>query len=115
MEKSRVAYRLVSLCGLLLLTAAAVIFPRLMLIFILGAAVLGVWWTLYFRSVGYCIVSGSLVMRSGVLFRKQRCIPIENIQWVMRLKLPFLQETVFTAVHTASGSVVIFADFSTYC
>lgn len=115
MKKSCAAYRLVLLCGLLLLTAAAVIFPQLMLIFIFGAAVFGVWWTLYFRSVGYCIVSGSLVVRSGVLFRKQRCIPIENIQWVMRLKLPFLQETVFTTVHTVSGSVVIFADFSTDC
>lgn len=115
MEKSCAAYRLVLLCGLLLLTAAAVIFPRLLPIFIFGAAVFGVWWTLYFRSVGYCIVSGSLVVRSGVLFRKQRCIPIENIQWVMRLKLSFLKKAVFTAVHTASGSVVIFADFSTDC
>lgn len=115
MEKSGAAYTLILIAGLLPLVAGAVIFPRIILLFVIAAAVFGCWWTLYFRRAGYSVVAGSLVVRSGVLFRKLRCIPVENIQWVMRLKLPFLQKSVITAVHTASGSVVIFTDFSTNC
>lgn len=115
MEKSSAAYCLVLLIGLLPPAAGAAIFPWLLPIFILWAAAFGIWWTLYFRSTEYSIISDNLVLRSGILFRKRRCIPVENIQWVMRLKLPFLQQAVLTAVHTASGAVVIFADFSTNC
>lgn len=115
MEKSGAAYSLILIAGLLPIAAVAVIFPRLLLIFVFVAAAFCLWWTLYFKSAGYCVVSGSLVLRSGILFIKRRCIPVENIQWVMRLKLPFLHKAVLTAIHTASGTVVIFADFSTNC
>lgn len=72
-----------------------------------------VWWRLFYHRISYTLTKDELIIHSGVIFRKLRCVRLDNIQWVMRLKLPFRETASLTALHTASGTVVIFAEFST--
>ena len=72
-----------------------------------------VWWRLFYHRLSYTLTKDELIIHSGVIFRKLRGIRLDNIQWVMRLKIPFRETASLTALHTPSGIIVIFTDFST--
>lgn len=110
MKKSLGAYFLVTAAAV----AAAAVIALLSSVWLLAAAVpFLLWWTLYFRSLSYSIEGKSILIRSGVLFKKRRIVPLKNIQRVMHLRCAFLKDTILSVVYTASGSIVIFTRFST--
>ena len=98
-------------------TAAGIVFAAVSLAAPAAAlaafALFTLWWTLYFRGSSYKVSGGSLVVSSGVFFRKTRTIPLISVLRTTRLTTPFLKSALLTVIHTAGGSSVIFADFST--
>ena len=73
---------------------------------LLGAAV----WTAFFfhfRSIGYTVENGVLIIRSGFLVKAERRISISDILWQTTVK--FGSVMLFSVIHTAAGRAVIFA------
>lgn len=110
MKKSLGAFYLVAAAILAAAAALALIFSAWLL---LSAVPPLLWWALYFRSLGYSIQGKSILIYSGVLFKKRRIVPLKNIQRVMHLRCVFLRNTILSVVYTASGGIVIFTHFST--
>ncbi|MBE6888972.1 MAG: PH domain-containing protein [Ruminococcaceae bacterium] len=110
MKKSLGAFYLVAAAILASAAALALVFSAWLL---LVAIPLILWWALYFRSLSYSIQGKSILLCSGVLFKKRRIVPLENIQRVMHLRCVFWRNTILSVVYTASGGIVIFAHFST--
>ena len=110
MKKSLGAFYFVAAVILAAAAALALIFSAWLL---LSAVPPLLWWALYFRSLGYSIQGKSILIYSGVLFKKRRIVPLKNIQRVMHLRCVFWRNTILSVVYTASGKLVIFAHFST--
>ena len=111
MQKSVVFY-VVFMALLLALGAAAAVW-----LFPLGLPflALAVWWSLYFFSIRYTRESDRLVIRSGVLLKSEKIIPLSNILWRTSVQFPFSDSSALTILHTCGGNRVIFGGFSTDC
>lgn len=109
MKKSKSIYYLI----IALIVSAAVASALLMPLFLPLAVLTGIWWVMFYRRLSYTLTANELIISSGVLLKKLRCVRTENIQWVMRLKLPLCKTASLSALHTASGTVVIFGECST--
>lgn len=113
MIKKRWSIYWISEAGALsLFVVLSVLSGRLLLI---GGAVLvllSVIWTVYYYKLEYSACGGTINLSSGILFRRHRRLPPENILWTMRLGLPGCG-TVMTVLHTSGGRAVIFGDIST--
>lgn len=108
MRKSKDIYYFI-----LMLTATAAILAVRIIVLLCAVILFGVWWALYYNRLSYSVMQDRLVIKSGVFFRKLRVVKLENIQWVMRLKLPMRRAASLTALHTLNGIIVILSDFST--
>lgn len=88
---------------------------RLWILISSGAAfiILSVLWLLYYYRLEYSRQNGRLIISSGIIFRKHRTLPPENILWEMRLTSPLFHGSAMVVLHTSGGSVVIFGDYST--
>ena len=77
-----------------------------------GAAV-SVWWILYYFTAHYTLSNNVFEITSGIIFRRNRSIPLSNILWEMRLTSPFFRGSAMSVLHTSGGNAVVFCDFST--
>ena len=73
---------------------------------LLGTAVWAVFF-IHFRSIGYTVENGVLIIRSGFLVNAARRISISDILWQTTVK--FGSVMLFSVTHTAAGRAVIFA------
>lgn len=85
--------------------------------FILGGAVfalLSVIWYVYYYKLEYSIKQHELLISAGIIFRKHRRLPLDNILWTMRLTLPsrkpHASRVILTSLHTSGGRAVIFGE-----
>lgn len=76
---------------------------------------LSLWWSLFYYSLEYSADMNTVCIKNGVFLKKIRHIPVCNILWTMRLKMPFCRGASVCVLHTSGGAAVIFADFSTEC
>lgn len=72
-----------------------------------------VWWSLYYFTAHYTLSNNVVEITSGIIFRRNRSIPLSNILWEMRLTSPFFRGSVMSVLHTSGGNAVVFCDFST--
>lgn len=75
--------------------------------------ILSVLWIVYYYRLEYSVQDGMLVIDSGILFRKRRVLPPDNILWEMRLTSPLFHGAAMVVLHTSGGQVVIFGEYST--
>ena len=111
MEKRWTAYFLAAAAA-----SAGVIFAAAVGMYIIAAAglIFLAWWTLYFCGLEYRRDEDILIVKSGVVFRRTRRVKTTEILWTKRAVLRvFGENTVYTSLHTAGGSIVIFGEFST--
>lgn len=92
----------VSACGTSLKIAAGVIF-----------AILSVYWLGYYYTLDYSVSENVLLITSGIFFRRERRIPLDNILWKTRLTLLTERNTAAVILHTSGGSAVVFGEIST--
>lgn len=71
-----------------------------------GAAVWTVFFT-HFRTIGYSVENGFLIIRGGFFIRSERRISIRDILWHTTVR--FGSVVLFSVIHTAAGKAVIFA------
>lgn len=95
-------------CGVI-----ALLFPGSVYITAAAFVILSVIWLWYYYHLEYSISSGTLKISSGIIFRKHRLLPPENILWELRLSLPPFHRTALVILHTSGGRIVIFGDYST--
>ena len=79
-----------------------------------AAAAVSVWWSLYYFTAHYTLSNNVVEITSGIIFRRNRSIPLGNILWEMRLTSPFFRGSVMSVLHTSGGHAVVFCDFSTW-
>ena len=97
-------------------SAAAAFFAAAAGMYIIAAAVtvLLAWWTLYYRRLGYSRCGNILTVNSGVIIRRERRVRASEILWLSRAALRLCGDnTIYTAIHTVGGVIVIFGEFST--
>lgn len=75
---------------------------------------LSVYWCWYYYSLEYSTAEKTLMITSGIIFRRERRLPAENILWEMRLSMLSERNTAATILHTAGGITVIFGEISTF-
>lgn len=73
---------------------------------LLGTAVWAVFF-IHFRTIGYTVENGVLIIRSGFLVKAERNISIRDILWQTTVK--FGSVMLFSVIHTAAGRAIIFA------
>ena len=78
-----------------------------------AAAAVSVWWSLYYFTAHYTLSNNVVEITSGIIFRRNRSIPLSNILWEMRPTSPFFRGSVMSVLHTSGGNAVVFCDFST--
>lgn len=61
-----------------------------------------------FKSIEYIVENSRLVIRRGILFRSETSLKISGILWISTVK--FGSAALFSVLHTASGSVIVFAE-----
>lgn len=76
-------------------------------VFILSGAAVWTLFFLHFRTVGYAVDNGVLIIRGGFFIRAERRISIRDILWRTTVRLGSV--VLFSVVHTAAGRAVIFA------
>ena len=69
----------------------------------------------YYYKLEYFLVEKTICIKSGIILRRERIIPLNEILWTTRLFMPFCRTSAVSILHTARGSVVIFGEFSTPC
>lgn len=74
---------------------------------LIGAAV---WTAMFarFKSIEYIVENSRLVIRRGILFRSETSLKKSSILWTSTVR--FGSATLFSVLHTASGSVIVFAE-----
>ena len=82
-------------------------------VLIAAGAAASVWWSLYYFTAHYTLSNNVVEITSGIIFRRNRSIPLSNILWEMRLTSPFFRGSVMSVLHTSGGNAVVFCDFST--
>lgn len=75
--------------------------------------ILSVIWWLYYHSLEYTYSNNNIVINSGVIFRRKKILPPENILWKMGLSSPLIRGDFVTVLHTSGGSIILFCEFST--
>ena len=70
-----------------------------------GAAAWAVFFV-HFRSIGYSVENGELIIRGGFLVKATRSISIRDILWRTTVRLGSV--VLFSVIHTAAGRAVIF-------
>ncbi len=70
-------------------------------------------WLLYYYKLKYSVENNVLTADSGIIFRKRRILPPDNILWEMRLTSPLFRGTAIVVLHTPGGQIVIFGHYST--
>lgn len=77
----------------------------------LAAAGAFVWLVMFFhfRSVEYSVENDRILIRGGVLIKRERALPVQSVLWKTTVKLGSV--ALFTVLHTASGRVAVFALF----
>ncbi|MGN1111140.1 MAG: hypothetical protein ACI4QY_05760 [Oscillospiraceae bacterium] len=108
MKKSAVVFEISSLVWGISLLGVIWIFPKAwFFILVVGAALWG-WWGAYFKSVSYEVRRDNLRISSGILFRKERFLPFEEI--LMTKRAEAAGKTLFTVAYFSGGRVLLFAD-----
>lgn len=77
--------------------------------------ILSVIWLIYYYRLKYSASGGMINISAGIIFRRYRRLPPENILWTMRLSFSPIKGAIMTVLHTSGGRAVIFGDISTVC
>lgn len=87
---------------------AAFALPREFAALIVAAGAV-VWLAAFFRfrSVEYSLENERLLIRGGVLVKRERSLPMKSVLWHTTVK--FGSAALFSVLHTASGRAVVFA------
>lgn len=101
---------LIILCG-----GVCTLFPGSMMTAAVVLVILSAVWLWYYYRLEYSVSGGALKISSGIIFRKHRLIPPENVLWELRLTLPPLWNSAMVVLHTSGGRTVIFGEYSTSC
>lgn len=74
---------------------------------LVGAAV---WAAMFarFKSIKYIVENSRLIIRRGILFRSETSLKKSSVLWTSTVR--FGSATLFSVLHTASGSVIVFAE-----
>ncbi|MDY4587467.1 MAG: hypothetical protein SPD47_03355 [Oscillospiraceae bacterium] len=109
------AFWAVETAGLLIYILLCAVSPRAWVVAAAGGifVLLSVYWCWYYYSLEYSTAERTLLITSGIIFRRERRLPAENILWEMRLSLLSERKTAATILHTAGGITVIFGEIST--
>ena len=71
-----------------------------------GTAVWAVFFA-HFRSIGYSVENGTLIIRGGLFIKSERRISVRDVLWRTTVKVGYV--VLFSVIHTAAGRAVIFA------
>lgn len=82
----------------------------LCLLLIIIGAVGWLWAFLHFQSVEYYVENGHLIIRRGVFIKSDTRVARSDILW--RSAVKFGSATLFSVIHTAAGSIVVFAEIA---
>lgn len=88
-------------------TFAARLSAVLSAVFVLAGVLVWAIFFAHFRSIGYAVENGVLIIRGGFFIKAERRIAIREILWRTTVKLG--SAALFTVIHTAAGRAVIFA------
>lgn len=78
-----------------------------------AVAILSVYWLGYYYLLDYSGAENVLLITSGIFFRRERRIPLDNILWKTRLTLFTERNTAAVILHTSGSSAVVFGEIST--
>lgn len=94
--------------------AAGIFLSRFSWIFSLALVILGAgfWATAFFRfkSIEYRDDGEALIITRGIFFRAETAVKKSGILYVTAVRIG--STTLFSVIHTASGKVILFADFT---
>ena len=88
---------------------AAQVSEVLSAVFVLSGAAVWTVFFFHFRSIGYFVENGVLIIRGGFFLKAERRIAICDILWRTAVKIGSVM--LFSVIHTAAGRAVIFAPF----
>lgn len=110
------AFRAVETALLMVYILLCVVLRGIIIAAVGGGAVitLSVIWSWYYYTLEYRASENRILITSGIIIRRERSIPAENILWVMRLRLFSERNTAAEILHTAGGITVIFGELSTF-
>lgn len=108
MKKLWHVFWILTALGAGVLAGSVIVFPGALSapLFAVGAAM---WLAVFFhfRSIKYSVENERILIRGGVLIKRERTLPVQSILW--RTEVKFGSVVLFTVLHTASGRVVVFA------
>lgn len=76
-------------------------------VFVLSGAAVWTVFFVHFRSIGYSVENGELIIRGGFLVKAKRSISVRDILWRTTVRIGSV--VLFSVIHTAAGRAVIFA------
>lgn len=77
-------------------------------------AILSVYWLGYYYTLKYSDRENVLLITSGIVFRRERRIPLDSVLWKTRLTLLTERNTAAVILHTSGGAAVVLGEISTY-
>ena len=112
-KKSWSMFRLTESALWVLCAGICALFPGSIAMTLAASLLLSAIWTIYYYRLEYSNSHGVLKISSGILFRKHRLLPPENVLWETRLLLPPFKRSSIVTLHTSGGRAVIFGEYST--
>jgi hypothetical protein len=76
--------------------------------------ILSVYWLGYYYTLKYSDRENVLLITSGIVFRRERRIPLDSVLWKTRLTLLTERNTAAVILHTSGGAAVVFGKISTH-
>jgi len=82
---------------------------------VLGGLMLLLWvyWVGYYYLLDYTLSENVIYITSGILFKRRRRVPLENILWEMKLTSPLFRGCAMTVIHTSGGITAVFGEILT--
>lgn len=76
-------------------------------VFVLSGVAVWTVFFVHFRSIGYSVENGELIIRGGFFVKAERRISVSDILWRTTVRSGSVM--LFSVIHTAAGRAVIFA------
>lgn len=108
-KKSFTIFKILSFLWLVTTVVLTTLFAQYWLVYAaFGGLALAVC-SLYFAKLSYRTNGNILTISSGILFRKERFVPLEKV--LIKTKLCLGRECLLTILTFSGGRVIVFADF----
>lgn len=76
-------------------------------VFVLSGTAVWIGFFAHFRTIGYAVENGELIIRGGFFIKAERRISIRDMLWRTTVRVGSV--VLFSVIHTAAGKAVIFA------